>query len=209
MKTQKPEKIDFGKIHKDLYSATSKVKELAVGKATFLTVEGKGEPGGPAFQEAIQKLYTVAYTTKFMLKYEGKLDFAVSRLECLWRIENPDTLPPSEWRWQLLIRIPDAVKSSDIKNAAAEIRRKKELDVAGVVRLAWKEGRCLQIMHVGPYDEVGRSYKLLEDYARAKGLTAVCPAHEIYISDPRRVAPAKLKTIIRLPVCSQTTKSSI
>ncbi|MBP1595940.1 MAG: hypothetical protein H6Q05_1317 [Acidobacteria bacterium] len=135
MKTQKPEKIDFGKIHKDLYSATSKVKELAVGKATFLTVEGKGEPGGPAFQEAIQKLYTVAYTTKFMLKYEGKLDFAVSRLECLWRIENPDTLPRSEWKWQLLIRIPDAVTSSDLKKAAAEIRRKRELDVAGVVRL--------------------------------------------------------------------------
>ena len=200
MKTQKPEKIDFGKIHKDLYSATSKVKELAVGKATFLTVEGKGEPGGPAFQEAIQKLNTVAYTTKFMLKYEGKLDFAVSRLECLWRIENPDTLPRSEWKWQLLIRIPDAVTSSDLKKAAAEIRRKRELDVAGVVRLVWKEGRCLQMMHVGPYDEVGKSYKLLEDYARAKGLTAVCPAHEIYISDPRRVAPAKLKTIIRLPV---------
>ena len=208
MKTQKLERIEFGKIHKDLYSASSKVKELVADKATFLSVEGKGEPGGPAFQEAIQKLYTVAYTTKFMLKSEARLDFAVSKLECLWRIENPDTLPRSEWRWQLLIRIPEAVKSSDLKKAAAEIRRKRELDVSGVVRLAWKEGRCLQIMHVGPYDEVGRSYQLLEGYARAEGLTAVCPAHEIYISDPRRVTPAKLKTIVRLPVGAQPKDES-
>ena len=209
MKAPKLDKIDLGKIHKDLYSASSKVKELVANKATFLSVEGKGEPGGSALQEAIQKLYTVAYTTKFMLKNEAKLDFAVSKLECLWHIENPDSQPRSEWTWQLLIRIPDGVTARDLKRAAAEISRKRELDVSGVVRVAWKEGHCLQVMHVGSYDEVARSYQLLDDFARAKGLTAVCPAHEIYISDPRRVAPAKLKTIVRLAVRSWSKSPSV
>jgi len=169
-------------------------------RATFLSFTGKGEPGGPAFQEAIQQLYSIAYTAKFMLKFAGKLDFAVSRLECLWHMQNPDAIPRSEWPWQLLIRIPNAVTAADIKKAGKQILEKKQIDASKVKRWTWKEGRCLQLMHVGPYNEVGGSYQRLDDYAREKGLTATCPAHEVYISDPRRVAPAKLRTIVRLPV---------
>jgi len=202
MKHSKVEKIDFAKSHKDLYTATPKVKEVKADRATFLSISGKGEPGGPAFEGAIQQIYSLAYTAKFMLKFSGKLDFAVSRLECLWHMQNPEALPRSEWPWQLLVRIPGGVTTADLKKAGRQIREKKQIDTSEVKRWTWKEGRCLQLLHIGPYNEVGRSYQRLDDYAREKGLTAACPAHEIYISDPRRVAPAKLKTIVRLPVSS-------
>jgi hypothetical protein len=200
MKSPQYKKIDFAKSHRDLYTASPKIREVKADKATFLSFLGKGEPGGPAFQEAIQQLYSLAYTAKFMLKFAGKLDFAVSKLECLWHMQNPETLPRSEWPWQLLIRIPDAVSATDLKKAGKELLEKKQIDTSKVMRWTWKEGQCVQMMHIGPYDEVGKSYQQLDDYARGKGLATACPGHEIYISDPRRVAPAKLKTIVRLPV---------
>lgn len=200
MKGPKLEKVDFAKTHKDLYSASSKAKEVVAEKAAFLSYEGKGEPGGPAFQGAIQQLYTLAYTAKFMLKNSGKIDFGVGRLECLWHMEDPGTLPKSEWPWRLLIRIPNEVSESDLKKARKEVRERRQLDTSGVRRWIWKEGHCIQVMHVGPYDEVGKAFQQLDEYAQSKGLRAKCPGHEIYISDPKRVAPAKLKTIVRLPV---------
>jgi hypothetical protein len=204
MKKPQLEKIDFAKSHKDLYTASSKAKEVKADKATFLSFTGKGEPGGPEFQNAIQQIYSLVYTAKFMLKFAGKLDFAVSKLECLWHMQDPDALPRSEWPWQLLVRVPNALSAADLKKACKELGEKKQLDTSGVTRMTWKEGRCLQIMHVGPYDEVGKSYQLLETCAREKRLGAACPAHEIYISDPRRVPPARLKTIVRLPVTAVT-----
>ncbi len=200
MTNPKLEKIDFAKIHKDLYSATLKIKEVKAGKATFLSREGKGEPGGPAFESAIQQMYSLAYTTKFMLKNEGKLDFGISRLECLWHGDDFENTPKSEWRWQLLIRIPDTVSEKDLERARTEVTKKRGLDTSAVKRWIWTEGRCVQVLHVGPYDEVGGIYKALDDFAGASGQTAAGPGHEIYISDPQRVAPAKLKTIIRLSV---------
>jgi len=193
-------KIDFAKIHKDLYTATGKIKEVSTDAATFLSVSGQGEPGGPVFQAAIQHLFSLAYTTKFMLKKAGKLDFAVGRLECLWHGQDLERTPKCEWLWQLLIRIPDAVRATDLKEARKEILQKRQMDTADVKRWAWKEGRCVQMMHVGPYDKVGETYKQLDEFARTQGLATACPGHEIYISDPRRVPPEKLKTIVRLPV---------
>jgi hypothetical protein len=199
MKGHELGKIDFAKTHKELYSASSKVKEVIADKATFLSFEGKGEPGGAVYERAIQQLYTLAYTAKFMLKHSGKMDFGVGKLECLWHMEDPGAIPKSEWPWQLLIRIPDPVTESDLKRARNEVQERRQLDTSGVRRWTWKEGRCVQVMHVGPYDEVGKVYQQLDEYARSKGLQTQCPGHEIYISDPRRVAPAKLKTIVRLP----------
>jgi hypothetical protein len=200
MKSPEREKIDFSKSHKDLYSATSKVKEVLADKATFLSFEGRGEPGGTAFQSAIQQLYSLAYTTKFMLKNSGKIDFGVGKLECLWYMENPEAIPRTEWTWQLIVRIPDQVTESDLKKARREILERRQLDTSAVRRWTWKEGRCVQILHVGPYDEVGATFQQLDEYARSKRLQTRSPGHEIYISDPGRVAPARLKTIVRLPV---------
>ncbi len=203
MKKAELRKIDFTKTSRDLYTATPKAKEVTAAKATFLSLEGKGEPGGAAFQDAIQQLYSLAYTAKFMLMHSGKVDFAVSKLECLWHKENIEETPRSEWRWQLLVRIPDSVTEGDLKKAREEVRQRRRIDTSRVKRWTWKEGRCVQMMHIGPYENVGRSYGQLDEYARKQGLVATCPAHEIYISDPQRVQPAKLKTIIRLPVSSR------
>ncbi len=200
MKIERPKKIDFAKTHKELYSATPRIKEIQVDKAVFLSIHGTGEPGGTSFQECIQKLYSLAYTAKFSLKNAGKLDFGVSKLECLWWMENAESTPMSEWKWQLLIRIPQKLASRDLVKVKKEIFEKKGLDTSAVERWTWKEGRCLQVLHVGPYDEVGSVYKQLTAYAGEKGWSPHCPGHEIYLSDPRRVPSAKLKTIVRLPV---------
>jgi hypothetical protein len=196
----KTEKMDFTKSHKDLYSATRKIREVQADRAVFLSIKGTGEPGGPAFQDAIGKLYALAYTTKFMLKGEGKLDFAVCRLECLWHMQDPETLPRSEWPWQLIIRIPASITAAQLRKAGKQLSEKKDLDASAVERWAWREGRALQMMHLGPYDDLGITYNLLFSHAQERGLTPNCPTHEIYISDPRRVAPERLKTIVRLPV---------
>jgi hypothetical protein len=200
MKSPELQRVDFSKSHKDLYSATSKVKEVLADKATFLSVEGKGEPGGAAFQSAIGQLYSLAYTTKFMLKHDGKIDFAVGKLECLWQMDKLEAIPRAEWPWQLIIRIPDQVTESDLKKARQQILEKRRLDTSAVHLWTWKEGRCVQVLHVGPYDQVADSFQQLDEYARSMGLRTRCPGHEIYMNDPGRVAPAKLKTIIRLPV---------
>jgi len=199
MKAKKMKKIDFAKTHKDLYTATQKIKEVMADKATYLSIKGAGKPGGKAFQEAVQQMFTLAYTAKFTLLFAGKINYGVSRLECLWP-EDPSKLPRAEWPWQLLIRIPNEVKESDLKKVRKDILKKKELDTSAVERWTWKEGRCVQVMHVGPYDKVADVYKQLCAHAQGLGLEATGPGHEIYISDPRRVAPEKLKTIVRMSV---------
>jgi hypothetical protein len=200
MKSPELRKFDLSKSHKDLYTATSKVKEVMADKATFLSFEGKGEPGGAAFQSAIQQLYSLAYTTKFMLKNGGKIDFAVGRLECLWQMDKLEAVPREEWPWQLIIRIPDQVTEADLQKARREVLERRHLDTAPVRRWTWKEGWCVQIMHVGPYDQVADSFRQLDEHASSVGLQTRCPGHEIYMNDPGRAAPAKLKTIVRLPV---------
>jgi hypothetical protein len=192
------EKIDFAKLHKDLYSATSKIKEVKADRAVFLAVDGQGAPGGEAYVAAIGALFGVAYTTKFALKKQGTLDFAVSKLECVWDVEEPARTPPEEWKWRLLIRIPEEVGAAELKATALALREKGK-DGAAVKRVAWKEGRCLQTMHVGPYDQVSAAYARLGAHAESIGLTPSA-GHEIYISDPQRVPPERCKTIIRLAV---------
>jgi hypothetical protein len=199
MKAPQLEKMDFAKIYKDLYSATAKIKEVMAGKAAFLSVKGVGAPGGEEFQKCIGMLYGLVYTAKFGLKFAGKMDFGISKLECLWP-EDPAKLPREKWPWQLLIRIPDELTAADLKPFRKELLDKKGLDTSAVERWTWKEGRCIQVMHVGPYDEVGSTFCQLGDFAESQGLEVTCPGHEIYISDPRRVPAAKLKTIIRMPV---------
>jgi len=194
--------FDFKKSLKDLYAATQKVKEVMADSGTFLAVDGQGAPGGPAFQDAMAGIYSTVYTLKFTLKGEGKLDFKVCNVECVWLCEPCET-PRAEWQWRLLVRIPGEVAAKDITAVKKAITEKKGLDLSGVKRIRWKEGRAVQVMHVGPYDEVGRSYAELDEYAREQGYKARGPGHEIYISDPRRTAPEKLKTIVRLGVAKR------
>jgi hypothetical protein len=193
------ETIDFGKALKHLYTAKRRIEEVEAKTGTFFVVEGQGKPGGDAFHEALGWLFATTYTAKFMLKFEGAVDFKVSKLECLY-LSAPDKTPMAEWRWRFLLRVPDTVTAGHLAKVRKTLKERKGLDTKAVKRIRWKEGRALQVLHVGPYDEVGPIYCQLEAHAREHGLAVQCPAHEIYLNDPRRVAPEKIRTIVRLPV---------
>jgi hypothetical protein len=197
--------IDFAKTHKELYTATRKIKEVSADAAVYLAVESQGEPGGRAFQDAIMALYSAVYTLKFSLKHAGRMDFKVAKLECLY-FSDPAETPRDQWRWQLLVRVPEELTAADLTAAKKAIREKGKGDAAAVKRLRLKGGRALQVLHVGPYCRLCESYGPLMAHAAEQGLTLSGPAHEVYLSDPRRVAPEKLKTIIRLPVAKRRAK---
>lgn len=193
------ETVDFSKTLKGLYSAKRKVEEVAADSGTFLAVEAQGRPGGEEFQQAIGALYSVAYTLKFACKAKGVLDFKVGKLECLY-LSDPHKTAMDDWQWRMLVRIPDQVSAGEVTQTKKALRQNKGIDASAVKRIPWKEGRALQGMHVGPYDDVARTYEQLASYAQEHGFEVTGPAHEIYISDPRRTAPEKLKTIVRLGV---------
>jgi hypothetical protein len=193
------DKIDFAKAERELYSATGKIKEVVAERAVFLAVDGHGAPGSELFQAAIGALYGAAYTIKFTMKKAGACDFAVSRLECVWDVDDPQRTPVAQWRWRLLIRVPAAVTVARLKEAKRALQAKGQ-DADAVQRISWKEGRALQTMHLGPYDQVSVSYARLGTRAEELGLAPVGPGHEIYVSDPRRVPPERCKTIVRLGV---------
>jgi hypothetical protein len=192
--------IDFARTHKALYTATLKVKEVQVESATYLGVDGDGPPGGNCFQAAIQALYGATYTIKYALKFGGREDFKVGKLECLYLVDDPERTPKEKWKWRLMLRVPDGVTGEDLARARRALKEKKGLDASRVRRVSWKEGAAVQTLHVGPYERLGESYARLDESARADGLVPVGPGHEIYLSDPRRVAPERLKTIIRIPL---------
>jgi hypothetical protein len=192
-------RVDFRKSQPELYKARPEVSEVRCPKGTFLAVDGVGEPGGPAFQEAIGKLYALGYTAKFAMKKAGGADFAIPALECLWP-DDPAGKPKTEWRWRLMLRVPDCVREGALRQVRRDLLEKKAIDTAAVKRVTWAEGRALQVLHVGPYDAVGEAYGKLAREATVRGLACVGSGHEVYINDPRRVPPEKIKTIVRMAV---------
>jgi hypothetical protein len=190
--------LDVKRTLKDLYQASTKVKRVVAETAAFLAVDGQGEPSGEAFQKAIQQLYSVCYTLKFTLKRAGELDFVVPPLEALWFNDPKQTPDMSKWHWQILLRIPDEVTEDAVEAAKSAVRDKGDVDPSGLRRLVWEEGSCLQVMHIGPYEEVSRAYEQLHAAATQEGATLGGPGHEIYLSDPRRTAPSRIRTIIRM-----------
>ena len=198
------DKIDFKKTMKALYRAASKVERVNPGEGTFFAVDGRGTPGGEAFEKAIQNLYPVAYTVKFALKNARTIDFVVPPLEALW-YDNPKDVPDmSQWHWRTMIRVPECVRIEDLQSAQDSILDKKGTDTSDVQLVRWEEGDCLQVLHIGPYDQVGPIYEHLQARAQAENMALRAPGHEIYLSDPRRTAPAKLKTIVRMPIAGES-----
>jgi hypothetical protein len=192
-------KIDYRKSHPDLYRARRQVSELRPPSGTFLAVDGTGEPGGAAFQDAIRQLFTLGYSLKFAMKKAGASDFTIPSLECVWP-ENVCGKPKAEWQWRLMLRVPQCVKVRPLERVRKMLREEKGVAVPDVKRVTWAEGRALQVLHVGAYDAVGAAYQALEAEAAARKLRCVGPAHEVYISDPRRVPADRLKTIVRMAV---------
>ena len=194
------DKIDFKKTMKELYRATNKVARVKAVEGTFLAVDGQGAPGGEAFEKAIQNLYPVAYTVKFSLKHAGTIDFVVPPLEALWH-DNPAEVPDmTQWRWRTMIRVPESVKIEHVQEAQETILEKKGTDTSDVQLIRWEEGDSLQVLYIGPYDQVGAIYEQLHSSALSENVALGPPGHEIYLSDPRRTAPEKLKTIVRMPI---------
>lgn len=193
------EKVDFRKLYPDLYRESQNIAEVRAGRGVFLAVEGVGEPGCQAYQDAIGALYALAYTAKFTLKAAGVGDFAVSALECLY-FDDPAITPRDQWRWRLQLRIPEDLTTAALADVRKTLAEKKGIDTRAVKRIAWQEGRALQVLHVGPYGQVGSVYQRLMSEATARGLACTGPGHEIYLNDPRRVSADRIKTLVRMPV---------
>jgi hypothetical protein len=200
------EKIDLKKDWKQLYQPSAKaVAEVDVPPLHYLMVDGQGDPNTtPAYAEAVEALFSVAYTAKFMLKKGPRqIDYAVMPLEGLWWADDMaafETNDRSQWHWTMMILQPDFVGADIIDAAMAEVHKKKALP--GLERLRFEsftEGHCAQLLHVGPFSEEKPNIDRLHAYIDERGGRRG-KHHEIYLSDIRRAAPDKWKTIIRHPM---------
>ena len=194
-------KLDLYKIHKSDYVNPKKPVLIKIKPAQYLAVDGQGAPGGDRFTACIGALYGVAFTVKMTRKFAGKQDYAVCKLEGQWFFAgDPAAIPKAQWRWKLLIRTPDFIQAKDLQAAVATLlKRGKSREVEEVKLERIDEGQCVQMLHVGPYEREHESLALMHNLALAHGLKLSGPHHEIYLSDPRRVPPERLKTILRQP----------
>jgi hypothetical protein len=203
MKTQ--EKVDLYKLHKQDYVAPKKPTLLVIKEAQYLAISGQGEPGGDCFIDKIGALYGGAYTIKMTRKFGGEQDYGICKLEAQWWApdgkDDFSKAPKEQWCWKLLIRTPDFVRENELEKAVTAILKRGKTASVKELRLeSFTEGRCVQMLHVGPYDREHETIDLMRAYAENRGLKFHGRHHEIYISDPRRVPPERLKTILRHPV---------
>jgi hypothetical protein len=189
---------------KRLYRARQKPELVEVPELGFLMLDGHGDPNvSERYREAIQALYAVAYTLKFALERGGGPDFRVSPLEGLWWAEDMTRFAEdrSAWEWTMMIRQPAAVTPELVAAHAPEVAGKKELPAARDIRLErFAEGLAAQVLHVGPYADEGPTIGRLHAFIEEQGYVRRGRHHEIYLGDPRRAAPERLRTIVRQPV---------
>lgn len=199
-----PNKLDLYKLHKSEYAGPRKPVLIDTKRARYFTIDGRGEPGGPVFNARLGALYNAAFTVKMAKKASGK-DYAVCKLEGLWWLDSPQSdflnQPADTWNWKLMIRIPDFIEEKDLREAIQKLKAKgKPADVSDVRLENLDEGRVVQMLHVGPYDDEARSIAQMKQFVEQQGLSFRGRHHEIYLSDPRRVPAARLRTILRYPV---------
>lgn len=205
--------FDFKKEYKEFYMPKSKPQIVDVPKANYIAVRGKGNPNeeGGAYQQAIGVLYAVAYTLKMSYKgdykIEGFFEYVVPPLEGFWwqdNVEGVDYSDKSTFNWISVLRLPDFVTEKDFAWAVEAATKKKKMDCSSVEFITVTEGLCVQIMHVGPFDEEPQSVALMDAFLEENGykndMNDIRLHHEIYMSDVRKVAPEKWKTIIRHPI---------
>lgn len=198
-------KIDLKTVHKALFAAPrGRFVEISVPQLAYIMVDGSGDPNTSAeYTAALGWLYPVAYAIKFAYKARGS-DFVVAPLEGLWWADDPASFTSrrkDEWKWTMMLMMPDFVSEDDFRTALHKVTLKQG-DPPLSLRLQYlAEGRCLQALHVGSYDDEGPLLAELHDgiMPRMK-LTFAGPHHEIYLGDPRKTAPEKLKTLLRQPV---------
>ena len=200
------QKIDFKKDLKHLYGASAKaVVEVEVPSFAYLMVDGEGDPNSsPAYVRAVEALFSVSYTAKFMVKRGRQaLDYAVMPLEGLWWADDLSSFAArdkSKWKWTMMIMQPHVAEEKVIRAAIEDVRRKKAHVAVDALRLqTFTEGRCAQLLHVGPFSEEGPAIQRVHDFIEARS-SLRGKHHEIYLSDVRRAQPAKWKTILRQPM---------
>ena len=198
-------KLDLKQVFRDLYRARADDAVLVeVPRMKFLMVDGQGDPRAEDYQQAVAALYGVAYALKFMLKKaRPPQDYTVMPLESLWWCQGKpfDLERRSDWRWTALILQPEFVTPRLVKDAVERVAARRANPALARVRAdEFAEGPCVQMLHVGPYCEEARSIARMHAFLTANGYEPAGKHHEIYLGDPRRVAPEKLRTILRQPV---------
>jgi hypothetical protein len=199
--------IDYKKELKQLYNPSAReVALVEVPPLRFLMADGRGDPNSaPAYAEAVEALFALAYALRFMLKRSpGAIDYSVMPLEGLWWGDGGasfDAQHKASWHWTMLIMQPEQVTPELVDKALEELRKKKR--PAGLDRVRFEtyhEGRAAQIMHIGPYADEAPTIARLHTFIAGQGLTPRGKHHEIYLGDPRKSAPERLRTVIRQPV---------
>jgi hypothetical protein len=196
-------KLDLTKENETYYRARTTPEIVEFDEGCFLTIEGRDAPGGKEFTAKVEALYAIAYGIKMQMKKEGR-DFTVAKLEGLWWVESDKPaleVPREEWRWKLLIRLPEFVILENVEKVKAEVIKKKGLKYTNEAMFEKiTEGKCIQVLHIGPYSNEPESLSKIRKLMEEKNLVENGPHHEIYLSDSRRVTEEKLKTILRQPV---------
>ena len=209
--------FDYKKEYKEFYLPPAKPQIVTVPKMQFVAVRGKGNPNEETgeYKSALELLYGISYTIKMSKmgdhRIDGYFDYVVPPLEGFWwqekegkKIPGIDYSNKEEFQWVSLIRLPDFVSKKDFDWAKETVKKKKGLDPSRAELLTITEGLCVQIMHIGSYDNEPATIKLMDDFAAEQGymldFSETRNHHEIYLSDPRKVAPEKLRTVIRHPI---------
>ena len=200
-----PDKIDLFNQLKSEYKAGSEPALIETTSAQYLSITGQGAPGSPVMVDCIGALYSMAFTVKMTRKAAGLGDYVICKLETLWYTpdggDDPSKFPQDQWCWTIMIRTPNCVTQNDLDAAAEALLDKGKCEAVKDVQLVtMHEGQCVQMLHVGPYEKVGEAIEKMQTFAEENGVQFTGKHHEIYLSDPRRVPPEKLKTIVRRPV---------
>lgn len=205
-------KFDFKKEYKSLYSSRQKPTLIDIPPLNFIMIDGEGKPTGKTYQDAIQILYSLTYTIKMSKKgtklIDGYYEYVVPPLEGLWYLEDGKldfNVDKNKWLWTSMIAQPDFVTKEVYNWALEECKNKKpDLDFSKARFETFREGLCVQAMHIGPYDDEVRTIAKIDKFIKENNLKNVTgnvrKHHEIYLSDPRRTMPDKLRTILRFPV---------
>ena len=208
-------KLDFKKELKHLYQPLSKEFQVVdVPPMNFLLIDGHGDPNtAQAYQDAVEALYGVAYKLKFTSKNEEGRDYVVPPLEGLWWAGDMKTFTSqrdkSAWDWTMMIVQPEWITPELFEEAVEGVKKAKGLPALSKLRLeAYHEGLVVQILHIGSYDDEGPTIANMHAYAVENGYELAGKHHEIYLSDPRRVAAEKLKTILRQPIRAASGEST-
>jgi hypothetical protein len=194
-------KLDLKKEMKPLYTASAKTAAFVeAGRIGFLMIDGYGHPDNAKqeFERAIELLYSSSFTLKFQSKKaDADKDWVVMPLEGLWWHENPK----ADWNWTLMIAQPSFVTNTQVKAVLQELNQKKRTEDYAELRFErFTEGKCVQVLHVGPYSAEEPTIQRMSEFARANGYELAGKHHEIYVTDPNRVPPERLKTILRYTV---------